>query len=81
MVSVVLFPSCLSMHGPQNWKVRRHANHIRKLMKHEIFIYTIVFCAMIGIYSLTGSVSSSSGVVLPQSLVAMNYSLVHDAMT
>ena len=24
-VSLVLFPSCLSMHGLQNWKVRRHA--------------------------------------------------------
>ena len=32
-------------------------------------------------YSLTGSVSSSSGVVPLQLLVAMNYSLVHDAMS
>ena len=36
---------------------------------------------MVGIYSLTGSVSSSSGVVPLQLLIAMNYSLVHDAMS
>ena len=57
---------------------------MRKLMKHESTTYTgifiIVFCAMIGIYSLTGSVSLSFSVVPSQLLVAMNYSLVHDAM-
>ena len=42
----------------------------------------MVSCAMVGAYSssvLTGSVSSSS-VVPPRWLIAMNYSLVHDAM-
>jgi len=36
---------------------------------------------MVGVYSLTGSVSSPSGIIPPQLLVATNYSLVHDAMS
>ena len=36
---------------------------------------------MVGVYSLTGSASSSYGIVPPQLLVATNYSLVHDAMS
>ena len=56
---------------------------MKVLIIHIVLIYTGIFiiisCGVVGVYSLTGSVSSSSGEVPPQLLVATNYSLVHDA--
>ena len=68
------------MHGLQNWRMTIIAGTPSYCINSK-YIYTGILYnsiyAMVGVYSLTGAVSSSSDC----NDSATNYSLVHDAMS